>query len=86
MKPSSLIAADTIDLSVAADMIRPTNAAIADLLDAVADVDADSLHSMVEWPGGETECTDDCTPCAAKYAAQVVAVQHLRAMANGGAA
>lgn len=86
MKPSSLIAADAIELSEAAEKIRPTNPAIADLLDAVADVDGDSLHSMVEWPTGETECVDDCTPCTAKYAAQVVAVQYLRATAKQVAA
>lgn len=86
MKPSSLIAVDTIDLAEAAEKIRRTNPAVADLLAAVAEVDEDSLHSMAEWPSGETECIDDCTPCAAKYAAQVVAIQYLRAMVKAAAA
>lgn len=85
MPPVSLTAAvvvEQIDLAEAAERIRPANAALADLLDAVADIDADALHSMVEWPSGETECIDDCSPCAAKYAAQILAAQHLREMAR----
>ncbi|MCW7941606.1 hypothetical protein AAW14_06040 [Streptomyces hygroscopicus] len=74
---------DQIDLSEAADKIRPTNSALADLLEAVEDIDAEGLHSMVEWPSGETECIDECSPCAAKYAAQTVAAQFLRAIAGG---
>jgi hypothetical protein len=77
---------DQIDLAEAAERIRPTNSALADLLDAVADIDADSLHSMVEWPSGETECIDDCSPCAAKYAAQALAAQYLRAANKRGGA
>ncbi|QTD97035.1 hypothetical protein [Streptomyces cyanogenus] len=82
VSPNLIAAIDTIDLSEAADTIRPTNSALADLLDAVDDVERDSLHTMVEWPNGETECNEDCAPCTAKYAAQVVAHQYLRAMAR----
>ncbi|MFJ8929319.1 hypothetical protein ACIRLA_22340 [Streptomyces sp. NPDC102364] len=78
MKPSSLITVDMIDLSEAAEKIRPKSPTIADLLDAVADIDEDSLHSVIEWPSGERECIDDCTPCTAKRAAQVVADKFLR--------
>jgi hypothetical protein len=81
-----IVQIDTIDLSEAADRIRPRNSALADLLDAVADIDAEGLHSMVEWSSGETECIDDCSPCAAKYAAQVLAHQYLRAVAKAVAA
>ncbi|MEU5477532.1 hypothetical protein [Streptomyces mirabilis] len=76
------VAIDQIDLADAADRIRPRNSALADLLDAVADIDVDGLHSMVEWPNGETECIDDCSPCSAKCAAQIVAAQYLRTIAK----
>jgi len=70
---------DTIDLSAAADRIRPQNSALADL-------HLDGLHSMVEWQNGETECIDECSPCAAKHAAQVLAHQYLRTVAKAVAA
>ena len=79
------VAIEQIDLSEAADKIRPTNSALADLLEAVEDIDAEGLHSMVEWPSGETECIDDCSPCAAKYAAQTLAAEYLRALVKAGA-
>ncbi|MFJ9037894.1 hypothetical protein ACIRF8_15040 [Streptomyces sp. NPDC102406] len=77
---------DEINLSDAVEKIRPHSPSIADLLEAVANVDEDSLHSMVEWPGGERECIEDCTPCAAKHAAQVVAGKFLRTIAKQEAA
>ena len=82
MSTSSLIPVDTIDLAQAADKIRPADSLLADLLEAVADVDDEALHSMVEWPSGETECIEGCTPCVAKYAAQAVAAAYLRALAK----
>ncbi|WP_432027401.1 hypothetical protein [Streptomyces sp. 1222.5] len=82
MSTSSLIPIDTIDLAKAAEQIRPGDSPLADLLEAVADVDDEALHSMVEWPSGETECIEGCTPCTAKYAAQTVAAAYLRALAE----
>lgn len=80
---AAAVAVDQIDLAEAADKIRPINSPLADLLDAVVDIDADALHSVVEWPSGETECIEDCSPCAAKSAAQQVAAPYLRVL--GGA-
>ena len=79
------VAIDQFNLIEAAEHIRPTNSALADLLDAVEDIDAEGLHSMAEWPSGETECVDECSPCAAKYAAQTLAAQYLKARAKADA-
>lgn len=77
MSRVSPIIVDTLDLSEAADKIRPTNAALADLLDAVADIETEPIHIVVEYSESESECADDCPPCVAMYAARMVAAQFL---------
>jgi hypothetical protein len=67
----------SIDLLKAADKIRPTNSALADLLDAVQEVEADGMHTATQYPGSDPECVDECPPCVALYAAQVVAAEYL---------
>ncbi|MFE8961809.1 hypothetical protein [Streptomyces iakyrus] len=82
MKPSSQTPVDTIDLSEAANQIRPSDPLLADLLEAIDAVDADAMHTMAEYPDSEPECVDDCPPCVAKYSAQIVASQRLRQLAK----
>lgn len=67
----------TIDLTAAADKIRPANSALADLLEAVQEATDDAMHSVTEYPGSAPECVDECPPCVAQYAAQVVAAEYL---------